>query len=183
MAYRYPPFAKIISISQQDGKRYSLEVSLEAQGKGSLVVIQKNPSRANDQVSDHTINRVLNYVQGNRNRYSALEEVGCVVFLNLIPWYETYSRKLVRKQDRLADPVNMETISQYLANSGPCIIAWGNPPAGLQDPYIELCTEVMIILKKYGNPVFHVGALTRLNQPRHGQIWGYEDKLSPYTLR
>ena len=181
MPYTYPPFARVASIEKEDEKRYRLEIDLQAPGRQTWVVIQKNPSRANTRVSDHTINRVLNYLERNRLRTPVLAGIGRVVFLNLIPWYETYSDRLVRKENTLSDPENLQAIKASLKGGNPCIIAWGNPPAGLSKPYEALSDQVLKLLENFGNPTYHVGPLTRLGYPRHGQIWGYADPLRPYT--
>ena len=177
MAYTYPEFANVTAIHQEDGKRYSMEVELNSKGRKTLVVIQKNPSRANAEFSDHTINRVLNYLCLNRGNYACLEGLRKVVFLNLIPWYETYSDRLITRQEALSDPQNLKTIEAFLGTGDACIIAWGNPPRGLGEPYSELSKKVLDLLEKHGNPIYHVGGLTRLGYPRHGQIWGYADRM------
>ena len=177
MAYLYPDFARVADIRQQGDKRYSLHIELSQGGRDTLVVIQKNPSRAGQKASDHTINRVLNYVDRNRGKYPVLSGVGQVIFLNLIPWYETYSSRLSGREAPLKDPENMEFVGQYLEKGHPCIIAWGNPPAGLKLPYEALAGEVLEQISEHGNPLFRVGAPTRLGYPRHGQIWGYRDTL------
>jgi hypothetical protein len=183
MPYTYPPFARVVSIEQEDGKRYRLEIELHAPGRQTWVVIQKNPSRADTRVSDHTINRVLNYLHRNRERYPALRGIGRVVFLNLIPWYETYSERLVRKENALSEPENLKAIEESLKDGNPCIIAWGNPPARLSKAYSKLSDQVLKLLGEFGNPTFQVGPLTRLGYPRHGQIWGYADPLRSYSSK
>ena len=173
MAYIYPEFASVTAIHQEAGKRFSMEIELDTSGNRTWVVIQKNPSRADSVVSDHTINRVLNYLFRNREKYSCLQGIGRVVFLNLIPLYETYSDRLAKKEEVLDDPENLKTIEAYLSTGSPCIIAWGNPPKGLSKPYEVLSEKVQTLFRRYGNSVYHVGSLTRLGYPRHGQIWGY----------
>ena len=177
MAYTYPEFASVTAIRQEEGRRYSMEIELDSTGSKTFVVIQKNPSRANAEVSDHTINRVLNYLYRNRGKYPCLQGIKKVVFLNLIPWYQTYSDLLVEKEKNLSDSENLRTIEAYLSPGGPCIVGWGNPPKGLRQPYEALSGKVFDLLKRFGNPVYHVGRLTRLGYPRHGQIWGYTDPL------
>ena len=177
MAYTYPQFARVSSIRQEVGKRYSMEIDFDSEGSQTWVVIQKNPSRADSRVSDHTINRVLNYLYRSREKYPCLQRVGRVVFLNLIPLYETYSDRLAKKDKVLEDPENLKTIEAYLSKGSPCIIAWGNPPKGLRKPYEVLSEKVQSLFGKYGNSVYHVGRLTRLGYPRHGQIWGYADAI------
>jgi hypothetical protein len=179
MPHRYPDFARVISIDQTEGKRYSLEIALDGQADDPLLVIQKNPSRADAQVSDHTVNRVLRYLHYHRGQIPWLRNIGRVVFLNLIPWYETYSENLTRIGQELADPGNLTAIAGFASTGGPCIIGWGNPPKGLKAPYAELSEQVLGLLRMAGNPVFHVGTLTRLGYPRHGQFWGYRDPMQP----
>jgi hypothetical protein len=177
MGYTYPDFARVISIYQEAGKRYSMEIELDSEGRKTFIVIQKNPSRANAEVSDHTINRVLNYLHRNRVKYPCLQGIQKVVFLNLIPWYQTYSHRLAEKLNDLSDPKNLSTIEAFLRTGDSCIIGWGNPPIGLKGPYDFLVNKVLTLLGKYSNPIYHVGELTRLAYPRHGQIWGYTDPL------
>ena len=177
MAYTYPQFARVSSIRQEVGKRYSMEIDFDSEGSQTWVVIQKNPSRADSRVSDHTINRVLNYLYRNQGKYPCLQGIGRVVFLNLIPWYETYSERLRKREKELSDPENLKTIEAYLSAGNPCIIAWGNPPTGLAQPYAVVSEDVRTLLSRFGNSVYHVGALTRLGYPRHGQIWGYTDPM------
>ncbi|MEJ2583882.1 MAG: DUF1643 domain-containing protein [Robiginitalea sp.] len=177
MAYTYPEFASVRSIRQEAGKRYRMDIEIGPEGDDTFVVIQKNPSRANAEVSDHTINRVLNYLYHNREKYACLQGIGKVVFLNLIPWYETYSDRLVKRDKVLSDSKNLRVIEACLSTGSPCIIAWGNPPRGLGKPYTALSEKVCNLLRKFSNPVYHVGSMTRLGYPRHGQIWGYHDPL------
>lgn len=177
MPYSYPGFAKVVLIQEEAGKRYSLEVELDLAGPDTWLIIQKNPSKANAGNSDHTINRVLNYIHKNQDRYPVLSQVGKVVFLNLIPWYETYSNQLIHKGKTLIDPQNIRTIGKYLSGQNPCIIAWGNPAAGLTQIHESLSREAWERMRQHENPVYHVGSLTRLKFPRHGQIWGYSDPL------
>lgn len=179
MAYVYPGFVRNISALGAEGKRYSLEAELDLSVSGTCLVIQKNPSKANQGYSDHTINRVLNYIDRNRKQYSVLHQVGKIVFLNLIPWYETYSDKLVLKKEVLIDPENTEFITRYLTSRNPCIIAWGNSPTGLRQIHDRLADGVLGLLRKYNVPTYRVGPLTQLGHPRHGQIWGYTDPLMP----
>lgn len=179
MTHSYPDFARVAAIDQNEGKRYSLEIALEGPGGDPLLVIQKNPSRADAKVSDHTINRVLRYLHHHRRQIPWLRNTGRVVFLNLIPWHETYSENLARIPQGLSDPGNLRAIARFASTGGPCIIGWGNPPKGLKAPYAGLSEQVLGVLREAGNPLFHVGTLTRLGYPRHGQFWGYRDPLQP----
>lgn len=181
MAYTYPEFATLVRIHQEPGKRYSMVIEVDPGGSKTFVVIQKNPSRANAEVSDHTINRVLNYLYRNRGSHEYLKGIQRVVFLNLIPWYETYSHRLAERGAVLEDPQNLGAIKSFLSPGDPCIIAWGNPPKGLGQPYGVLSARVRSLLERYGNCTYHVGGLTRLGYPRHGQIWGYKDPM--YALK
>ncbi len=180
MPYKYPPFAHVTEVKQDTGRRYCLEVEMDTPGDIPCIVIQKNPSRANPRNSDHTVNRVLNYLLRNRMEYPCLRGVGRVVFLNLIPWQETYSHRLAEKWGGLPDETNLQTIEACLGKGNPCIVAWGNPPAGLGKPYAALSGKVLEWLARSGTPTYRVGPLTRLGYPRHGQIWGYEDRLQKF---
>ncbi|WP_445385686.1 DUF1643 domain-containing protein [Robiginitalea sp. IMCC44478] len=181
MPYTYPDFVTRIQIDEVPNKRLALQIRLKGNGKKKLLVIQKNPSRANSSISDHTVNRVLHYCNRNKDLYPQLKEVGNLVFLNLIPYYLTDSRKLRKLPFKIEDTENMKRVEHAIKTSDYGILAWGNPPLGLKAEYEKLKTAVYVFLDTYSLQSFYVGSLSASGNPKHGQIWGYSDTLIPWT--
>jgi hypothetical protein len=140
----------------------------------------KNPSRATLEVSDKTVFNVCNYIFLNKNDRAELKNIGKIIILNLIPFYETYSKELVVLKDKIVDPVNLETIRKYTSNNSKVLIAWGNHPEKLFNEYEILKQKVFQILKDNNNKVYYVDKLSATGNPKHAQIWGYDNALKNY---
>jgi len=175
--YRYPDFITNVSLEKIDSKRYWLKLEFDESKKETIVVILKNPSRANKEVSDKTVYNVSSYIYKNRDKYPEFKYVGTIVILNLIPNYQTYSDQLEPLRNEIIDPENLAVIKQFTGQCNYVIIAWGNHPKGLYKEYEELKINVMDILSENNNKVFYVGKLSQSNNPKHGQVWGYKDAL------
>ncbi len=175
--YRYPDFVKEVSLKSAEGKRYWLKLQIDENKEESIVVILKNPSRAKKDVSDKTVYNVSNYIFRNRENYSQLRNIGNIVILNLFPNYETYSSQLKSLGDHLMDPENIRTLDEFCGTHTKVIMAWGNSPKGLFDEYELLKSQTMNILSKNRNELFYVDKMSLMGNPKHGQIWGYNDKL------
>ena len=175
--YRYPDSITDISLEKTESKRYWLELVFDESKKESIVCILKNPSRANKEVSDKTVYNVSSYIYKNRNRHPEFKDVGTIVILNLIPYYQTYSDQLEPLREEIVDPENLDTIHRFTKKSRNVIIAWGNHPRGLLKEYEELKTSVMDILSSNDNKVLYVGKMSLEGNPKHGQIWSYSDNL------
>lgn len=175
--YRYPDFITSISLEKTDSKRYWLELVYDESKDESLVVILKNPSRANKEISDKTVYNVSSYIYKNRNRYPEFKHIGSIVILNLIPYYQTYSDQLEPLRNEIINHQNLKTIDRFTKKSTNVIIAWGNHPKGLLKEYEELKASVMNILSVNNNKVLYVDKMSKANNPKHGQVWGYKDLL------
>ncbi len=175
--YKYPEFIKAKKYWQLNGKRYFLELEFEKRRSESIVVILKNPSKATDEYSDHTVNRVSNYIYQNRDNYDVLRNVGKVIILNLTPFYETYSHKLKDLTETLIEKLNLATLEEYLIAYKTVILAWGDHPANFYDDYQILKKNVFEILKRNKNDVYYVDSMSNQENPKHGQVWGYDDEL------
>lgn len=175
--YKYPDYITNISLEKTDTKRYWLKLVFDESKNDSIVVILKNPSRANNEVSDKTVFNVSSYIYKNRNKYPEFQDIGSIIILNLIPNYQTYSDQLEPLRNEIIDHQNLHTIDRFTKKSINVIIAYGNHPRGLFDQYEELKTNVMNILSKNKNKVLYVDKLSKAGNPKHGQIWGYKDDL------
>ena len=175
--YRYPDFITKITLEKTESKRFWLKLEFDESKNESIVVILKNPSRANKEVSDKTVFNVSSYIYKNKNKYPEFQDIGSIVILNLIPNYQTYSDQLEPLRNEIIDFQNLHTIDRFTKKSVNVIIAYGNHPRGLFKEYEELKIKVMDILSVNNNKVLYVDKMSKANNPKHGQIWRYKDPL------
>jgi len=178
--YKYPEFVQSVELKKTDDKRFWLKLTIDETKKESIVVILKNPSRANDVISDKTVYNVSNYIYRNQDRYDALRGVGSVIILNLIPYYQTYSDQLKELNNSVVCAENLKIIDAIAKGKSKVIIAWGNHPSGLYKEYQTLKEEVMNILSKNSNDIYYVDKLSIAGNPKHGQVWAYKNELKSY---
>lgn len=179
--YRYPDFVNKIELDKTDNKRFLLKLLIDESKTESIIVVLKNPSRADEMVSDKTVYNVLNYVYRNRNKYDVFNNVKSIIILNLIPHYQTYSNQLIPLKNEVVCQKNLDIIKRITGEHSTVIIAWGNHPVGLFQEYEILKEQVMQILTDNNNQVFYVDKFSKAQNPRHGQIWGYSNKLIRHT--
>lgn len=179
--YKYPDFVKNIELEKTAVKRFWLELSIDKSKDESIVVILKNPSRANKDVSDKTVYNVSNYIYRNRDRFNVLSNVKSIIILNLIPHYQTYSNQLIPLKNEVVCQENIDTIRTFTSKHSNVIIAWGNHPSGLYDEYESIKSQVLAILQNNKNKIFYVDKLSMSGNPKHGQVWGYSNNLIRIT--
>jgi len=167
-------------LKAEKGKRYWLKLELDSGKKEGILVILKNPSKANDKISDKTVFNVSNYIYKNRERNPVLEQVGFITIVNLMPHYLTDSSKLQELKSEVIDQKNLKTIHKFCKLNKKVIIAWGNHPKGLQEEYEVLKAETKKILTSNKNEVFYVDKLSAAGNPKHGQVWGYHNTLKTF---
>jgi len=175
--YNYPNFVKKVELEKTKDKRFWLKLTIDESKRETIIVILKNPSRANKEVSDKTVYNVLSYLYKNRDKYGVLSNVKSVIIVNLIPHYQTYSNKLESLKNDVVCADNLDTIKRVTAENSNVLIAWGNPPKGLCEEYKTLKNRVLKILSDNDNKIFYVDKFSFLGNPKHGQIWGYSDQL------
>lgn len=182
--YKHPNFVLETSDKriESENKRLWLSLLIDKNAKESLLVILKNPSRATKNISDKTVFTVTNYVHKNRNKYSALKNIGTITIINLIPFYETYANQLVILGTKIIDKQNLDVINDLTLKHNKVIVAWGNHPKGLHKEYEELKQKTLDILKLNRNNVFYLDKLSKSGNPKHGQVWGYENELLKFKF-
>lgn len=180
-AYKYPAFVTKVDLKSENGKRYWLNLEIDKNKSDGITVILKNPSRADKTISDKTVFNVSNYIYRNREKYSELKNVRIITILNLMPNYLTDSSGLKEFKETIIDQENIRTLNEYCGKSKNVIIAWGNHPSGLYYEYEKLKEETKKILTLNNNQVFYVDKMTNAGNPKHGQVWGYENKLKKVT--
>lgn len=179
--YKYPDFVSKVELKIENGKRYWLNLEIDKNKSDGITVILKNPSRADKSISDKTVFNVSNYIYRNRQKYSELKNVGNITILNLMPNYLTDSSGLKEFKETIIDQENIRTLNEYCGKNKNVIIAWGNHPSGLYYEYEKLKAETKKILTENKNQVFYVDKITNNGNPKHGQVWGYENELKKIT--
>ncbi len=173
--YHHPDFVTEVDMKGDNEKRYWLKLTFDPGERNSIIVILKNPSRATKEVSDKTIYTVTKYIYLKRNT-KLFKDIGSIIILNLIPYYETNSVKLIR-YGNIIDKANIDTVRLYTSKISRVIIAWGNPPNGLKAEYEELKSSVFCMLREYKNDIHFIDKLSKLGNPKHGQVWTYNDSI------
>jgi hypothetical protein len=146
--YKYPDFVSKVELKSEHGKRYWLNLEIDKNNTERIIVILKNPSRADKLISDKTVYNVSNYIYRNREKYSELKNIGEITILNLMPNYMTESSGLKEFKETIIDQENIRTLNEFCEKSKKVIIAWGNHPSGLFQEYEKLKKETKKILKK-----------------------------------
>jgi hypothetical protein len=182
--YKHPEFVLDTADKriEKENKRLWLSLNIDKSAKESLLVILKNPSRATKDISDKTVFNVTNYVHKNRNKYSAFKNIGTVIIVNLIPFYETYADQLGTLGVKVIDKQNQDTITNMTLKHKSVIVAWGDHPKGLYKEYQQLKLKTFDTLRTNKNTVFYVGKLSKNGNPKHGQVWGYENELLSFNI-
>jgi hypothetical protein len=179
--YKYPDFVIDVELDKTDSKRFWLKLIIDDSKTESIIVILKNPSRANKEVCDKTVYNVSSYIYHNRDKSDALKGIGSVIILNLIPHYETYSNKLEPLKSEVVCAENLSAIRRLAGEHARVVIAWGDHPSGLFEEYENLKSQVMHILAENNNKVFYVDKLSKAGNPKHGQVWAYNNRLYTYV--
>lgn len=115
-------------------------------------------------------------------KHSAFKNIGTIIIVNLIPFYETYADQLGTLGVSIIDKQYQDTIADFTSKHKNVIIAWGNHPKGLYKEYEQLKQITFDTLRKNKNNVFYVDKLSKNGNPRHGQVWGYEKELLNFNL-
>jgi len=115
-------------------------------------------------------------------KYSAFKNIGTVIIVNLIPFYETYADQLGTLGVNIIDKQNQDTITDLTSKHKNVIIAWGDRPKGLYKEYEQLKQTTFDTLRTNKTNVFYVDKLSKNGNPKHGQVWGYENELLSFNL-
>jgi len=113
--YKHPQF--VIETEdkriENENKRLWLSLTIDTNLKDAVLVILKNPSRATKEISDKTFFNVTNYVYRNKNKYEHLKDIGRIVILNLIPFYQKNYELLASSNLNIIDNENLQTIKEF----------------------------------------------------------------------
>ena len=127
-------------------------------GNNPIVTICMNPSAANEQTSDRTINTIIKISK-------ALNYDGWVVF-NLYPERATNASNIVSYNEEWSEN-NVNIIIDFLIqkNIKEVFGAWGNDN-GIES-LVKGKQKLLITLKAHNIKVYYFGTLTKSGNPRH----------------
>lgn len=157
--------------------RYLLEIPLKNNTGKTVLVIMKNPSLADKNKSDHTINNVLKFC--NSKQFSA------VYIMNLYAYYSTKSKGIANliknNQERLAIGENNDALLQQISNKvSDVIVAWGSNTFGCTKQYKNRIKMVTNIIK--GKELYYVEQISKCRwYPKHAQIWSVNNNIQMYN--
>lgn len=185
MGLEYPAFVdrKAIQINSSvmgnKAFRYSLSIPFRRTDGRRALVVMMNPSKATENESDPTVNRVLTRL------YSECEDVSTAVITNLYPLYETYSSQLENHHKHCEK--NITEISKLLKISDFVLFGWGKPNRLTQSNlaaigYHEKALEVVQLAIKNDSLAFKVGELRDNLYPKHLGRLSFKTKMSKLDL-
>lgn len=191
--YNYPEYVQNISSIPPlaDGevrRRFCLSIDIdvideetEANRNETISVIMMNPSEATGEVSDHSVNKIIEYVNINKVSNSELKNIKRIYILNLYSSYETNSENLNLYSNEIE---NDNCITEKVKNSKFVILAYGKPQNLRSDDlssYEQRINRVINIIDNLGISKKHIGSLTNDGFPRHACYIGYNYELQDYS--
>ena len=162
MLYMYKDYVHIsrIEVDEMEDCRFLIVYDLDNGYKNKeTLVIMKNPSKANQGISDQTVNNVLEYM--HEFEYSK------VYIMNLIPKYGTNSRlikdDLSQKPDILKK--NDDLICEISGKVSKVFVAWGGH-GGFDKQYYD--SRISAIKHCLKSKILYCYAINKTNrEPKH----------------
>lgn len=162
MAYKYKSYVHVceIEVDEYENCRFLIAYNLDGGNKSKkALVIMKNPSKANHDISDQTINNVLEYM--HVFKYSK------VYIMNLIPKYGTECKlikdDLSNKQDILEKNDNL--ICEISKKVSKIFVAWGGH-GGFDKQYFD--SRIFAIKYYLHSKTLYCYAINKTNgEPKH----------------
>ncbi|MED4229505.1 DUF1643 domain-containing protein [Neobacillus cucumis] len=164
----------VIKVDTKNDLRYVLKVPLKNKTNKKILVIMKNPSKADREESDHTINNVLKFC------YS--EGFSTVYIMNLYSFYSTKPKGIAalinNNQESLAiGKDNDRYLKKILQIVNEVIVAWGGNTFGCTERYKSRIEQVTRIIK--GKNLYYVESKSECNwYPRHAQVWSVNSNIN-----
>ncbi|MCO5385231.1 MAG: DUF1643 domain-containing protein [Desulfitobacterium hafniense] len=175
--YQYKWFVKNdeIVFNGDTKNRHLLRIPLKNEGN-KVLVIMKNPSKANEEISDLTIDRVLTFCYG--------EDYSEVNIMNLYSYYSTDAGKIADlikngQEDIAIGSENDNIMKSMVQEVDDVIVAWGSNTFGLTKQYKNRIKQVINIIK--GKTLYYVQENNGQGwYPRHAQVWNVNSGIKKY---
>ena len=173
-------------------RRYQLEVTLHrGDPDKKALFISMNPSKADSQIADATVKKIINYVYKNAERSDILKDVGRLIFATLYVVYETkpenlndlidtYGVDFISGNEKGSVNQNDKIIMDYVESSDVIFASWGE--ANIKG-YKERINDIQKLLQN--KTVYCIGGQTKKGFPRHlsriDYSWGIH-KFCPQNI-
>ena len=174
-------------------RRLKLTITLDKTNDRQALVIMMNPAKADNDVSDSTVNRVIGYIHEN-NEYL---KIGKIIIFNLYAIYEQDSSKLgdlvetfgfeiCTANEHGSDLSSNIHLQKEAAKSVKIIAAWGRPKGRVinleKSDYKRRIFETIQILRQH--EVFYFkDKLVDGKYPRHASRIGFKWTLSRLDMK
>lgn len=161
----------------KNNKRYLLEIPLKNEGAAKVLVILKNPSKANKLLSDLTVNKVLTFC--NNEGYNK------VYIMNLFSYYSTKPNGITQLIDagRFDDAIgdkNDKILKQILNIVDEVIVAWGGNSIHRKYYYMKRISDVINLIR--GKKLYYVQSVSQNGYyPRHAQVWSVKQAIKKHA--
>lgn len=118
--------------------RYLLKVKLKNNFTDTLTVAMMNPSKANKEFSDNTVNKVISFVyEMNLSEDSLVRNIGFINIVNIFPAYEPKSGNVRDKLEKIISKGKLYSMQKRnkiafdraLSESQNVVLAWGDVPS------------------------------------------------------
>lgn len=185
----YVKNVELVHYDSATNRRYKLDIELKnGDNEKAVHLMMINPSKANEEISDNTLNRIIKYVSLN-NAAGILQDIGKIIITNLYVVCETYPEKVdeyisVQSLDFVKGidsdgKYNNDTIIEMANKEAQLIIiAWGK---GYIFDYDKRIQEIFSLMKN--KEIYQMEDLTQEGYPRHPRTWAYSWKLKRYNIQ
>lgn len=118
--------------------RYLLKVKLKNNFTETLTIAMMNPSKADKDSSDETVNKVIQFVyEMNSIKESEINSIGYINIVNIFPAYELNSGKVKDKLERITEDDKLNLMQERnkgafknaVSESHKVVLAWGDVPS------------------------------------------------------
>lgn len=162
----------------EKNERYLLTIPLKNTGNKTVLVIMKNPSKANSEISDRTINNVLKFC--SRKGYREVN------IMNLFSYYSTDPLGITNliyegKYAKAVGEENNKILEITLKNIDEVIVAWGGNSINRANHYNKRIKDVLNIIKNKN--LFYVENISKDGlYPKHPQVWSVNHEIEMYKF-
>jgi len=176
-------------------KREYLNITLKGSGQNKLLVIMMNPSEADEESSDETINKIVHYFGSKQNKNT--QGIKNILVVNLFPICCGKSKELNLNIEKINNSTNgnnmliemleknRKEIEKRIIDCNYIILGWGNSPDNFHETtfHREIIHTIDTIKKYKKNEIyiFHVKN-TRANARRVSSENELTDRKNPVHI-
>lgn len=159
--------------------RYLLKIPLKSSENKKILVIMKNPSKANKYISDLTIDRVLTFCHD--------EGYSEVNIMNLYSYYSSSPKEIgnLIENGEINTAIgedNDNIMINLMGEINDVIVAWGTNTFNHTKEYKNRIKQVIDIIKDKN--LYYVESISGKGwYPRHAQVWSVKSGIQKYKWK